>query len=98
MRSTAAARATAAALSEAVRPLSGAVCQATGLEERSLAVAVAGEVTTIARLKLKVSWTYHLNIIFLPQPHNLIFLTTSSSSSPYLVALIFFPILLPLIF
>ena len=53
VRSTAAARATATALSEAVRPLSGAVRQATGLEERSLAVAVAGEVTTIARLKFK---------------------------------------------
>ena len=57
VRSTAAARATATALSEAVRPLSGAVRQATGLEERPLAVAVAGEVTTIAGLKLKVSWT-----------------------------------------
>ena len=49
VRSTAAARATADALSEAVRPLSGAVRKATGLEERSLAAAVAGEVTAIAR-------------------------------------------------
>ena len=48
VRSTAAARATADALSEAVRPLSGAARKATGLEERSLAAAVAGEVTAMA--------------------------------------------------
>ena len=59
--STAAARATAAALSEAVDQLDGSARAAPGREERLLAVAVAGEVTTIARLKFKVSWTYHLN-------------------------------------
>ena len=48
VRSTAAARAKATALSKAVRPLSGAVRKATGLEERSLAAAVAGGVTTMA--------------------------------------------------
>ena len=46
--STAAARATAAALSEAVDQLDGSARTPPGLQERFLAVAVAGEVTAIA--------------------------------------------------